>query len=49
MGLEDPKGYFCILLKRRVSFVQYHVIKKKNPEYCLLVGGAEEQEVTHNS
>lgn len=38
-----------MLLKRRVSFVQYHVINKKIPEYCLLVGGAEEQEVTHYS
>lgn len=40
-----------MLLRQRVSFVQYHVInkKKKKNKYCLLVGGAEEQEVTHNS
>lgn len=37
------------MLKQRASFVQYHVSNKKTPEYCLLVGGAEEQEVTHNS
>lgn len=49
MRLEDPKGDFCMLLKQRVSFVQYHVINRKNQPWILLVGGAEEQEVTHNS
>lgn len=45
--LEESKGYFCMLLKQRVKLCAVSCDQQKIPEYCLLVGGAEEQEVTH--